>query len=91
MLFRSLAAFASFSGIASLNKVYYLILAVFNIAVWLCMEKCGVKQGTTLMALAYASIAVLYAVSIGLMQDLYRFFAGKICMGRESGSQCAAV
>lgn len=66
VLFALLAAFASFSGIASLNKAYYLILAVFNIAVWLCVEKCDVKQGTTLMALAYASIAVLYAVSIGL-------------------------
>ena len=66
VLFALLAVFGAFSGIASLNRAYYLILAVFNIAVWLCIEKRGVKQGTTLMVLAYATIAVLYAVSIGM-------------------------
>ena len=66
VLFALLAAFGAFSGIASLNRWYYVILAVFNVTVWLCVEKKGVKQGTTLMVLAYATIAVLYAVSIGL-------------------------
>jgi diguanylate cyclase (GGDEF)-like protein len=66
VLFALLAAFGAFSGIASLNRWYYVILAIFNVAVWLCLEKRGVKGETTLMALAYATIAVLYAVSIGL-------------------------
>ena len=66
VLFAVLAACGAFSGIASLNRWYYVILSVFNVAVWLCVEKRGVKQGTTLMVLAYATIAVLYAISIGL-------------------------
>ena len=66
VLFALLAAFGAFSGIASLNRWYYVILALFNVVVWLCLEKRGVKGETTLMALAYATIAVLYAVSIGL-------------------------
>ena len=66
VMFALLAAFGAFSGIASLNRWYYVILSVFNVAVWLCVEKRGVKQETTLMMLAYASIAVLYAGSVGL-------------------------
>ena len=66
VLFALLAAFGAFSGIASLNRWYYVILAIFNVVVWLCLEKRGVKGETTLMALAYATIAVLYAASIGL-------------------------
>jgi len=66
VLFALLAVFASLTDITSINRWYYLIMAVFNIAVWLCVEKRGVKMGGTLLALAYASITVLYAVSIGL-------------------------
>ena len=66
VLFALLAAFGAFSGIASLNRWYYVILSVFNIAVYLCVDKCDVNRGRTLMVLAYATIAVLYAVSIGL-------------------------
>ena len=66
VLFALLAAFASLTDITSINRWYYLIMAVFNIAVWFCVEKRGVKMGATLLVLAYASIAVLYAVSIGL-------------------------
>lgn len=66
VMFALLAAFGAFSGIASLNRWYYVILSVFNVAVWLCVEKRGVKRETTLMMLAYASIAVLYAGSVGL-------------------------
>ncbi len=66
VLFALLAAFGSLSDIAAINRWYYVIMSVFNIAVWFCVEKRGVKMGGTLLALAYASITVLYSVSIGL-------------------------
>ncbi|MBQ8110416.1 MAG: diguanylate cyclase [Clostridia bacterium] len=55
-----------FDSIASLNFWYYTFIAVFNAAVYLCVRRDGPKNDRFIMPLAYASVAALYATSIGL-------------------------
>lgn len=64
ILFAALASLNWLSEIASMNGLYYTLMAAFSGVVYLCVAKDGPAARWLTRPLAYATIAALYTVSI---------------------------